>query len=167
MSEIKINKKIIGNNHPVYIIAEIGINHQGDVEIAKELILQAKDCGADCVKFQKRSINRILTKEGLNMPYVNSNSFGETYGKHKQALELSKEDYLTLFNFSKQNDIDFAASGWDEESIDFLDELGVPFFKMASADITNFPLLEHTARKDKPMIISTGMSNMDIVCKAV
>ena len=70
------------------------------------------------------------------MPYVNNNSFGETYGEHKRALELSKEDYLTLFNFSKQNDIDFTASGWDEESIDFLDELGVPFFKMASADIT-------------------------------
>ena len=167
MSEIKINKKIIGNNHSVYIIAEIGINHQGDVNIAKELILQAKDCGADSVKFQKRSINRILTKEGLNMPYVNNNSFGETYGEHKRALELSEKDYLNLFKFSNQNDIDFAASGWDEESIDFLDDLGVPFFKMASADITNFPLLEHTAKKGKPMIISTGMSNMNTVEKAV
>ena len=167
MSEIKINNKIIGNNHAVYIIAEIGINHQGDIEIAKELILEAKDCGADCVKFQKRDINRILTKEGLNMPYVNNNSFGDTYGEHKRALELSSEDYLTLYNFSKENNIDFAASGWDEESIDFLDNLGVPFFKMASADITNFPLLEHTAKKGKPMIISTGMSNMETVEKAV
>ena len=167
MSEIKINKKIIGNNNSVYIIAEIGINHQGDVKIAKELILQAKDCGADCVKFQKRSINRILTQEGLNMPYVNNNSFGKTYGEHKRVLELSKEDYLDLFNFSSEHNIDFAASGWDEESIDFLDNLGVPFFKMASADITNFPLLKHAAGKGKPVIISTGMSDMDTVEKAV
>ena len=167
MSEIKINNKIIGNNHPVYIIAEIGINHQGDIEIAKELILQAKDCGADCVKFQKRSINRILTQEGLEMPYVNNNSFGKTYGEHKRALELSDQDYLTLLNFSNKHKIDFSASGWDEESIDFLDNLGVVFFKMASADITNFPLLKHTAKKGKPMIISTGMSDMDTVEKAV
>ena len=75
MSVIQINNKKIGSNHSVYIIAEIGINHQGDVNIAKELILQAKDSGADCVKFQKRSINRILTKEGLNMPYVNNNNY--------------------------------------------------------------------------------------------
>ena len=167
MSVIQINNKKIGDKHSVYIIAEIGINHQGDVDIAKELILQAKDCGADCVKFQKRSINRILTKEGLNMPYVNSNSFGDTYGEHKKALELSKSDYQSLLDFSNKNNIDFAASGWDEESIDFLDKLGVPFFKMASADITNFPLLEHTAKKGKPMIISTGMSDMDTVEKAV
>ena len=157
----------MNNYRKPFLIAEIGINHQGDVEIAKEFILEAKDCGADCVKFQKRDINRILTKEGLNMPYVNNNSFGDTYGEHKRALELSSEDYLTLYNFSKENNIDFAASGWDEESIDFLDNLGVPFFKMASADITNFPLLEHTAKKGKPMIISTGMSNMETVEKAV
>ena len=96
--------------------------------------MEAKDCGADCVKFQKRSIDRILTKEGLNMPYVNNNSFGNTYGEHKIALELSEKDYLTLFEFSNKHNIDFAASGWDEENIDFLDDLGVPFFKMASAD---------------------------------
>ena len=101
------------------------------------------------------------------MPYVNSNSFGDTYGEHKKALELSETDYQSLLDFSNKNNIDFAASGWDEESIDFLDKLGVPFFKMASADITNFPLLEHTAKKGKPMIISTGMSDMDTVEKAV
>ena len=167
MSEIKINNKVIGGNHPVYIIAEIGINHQGDIEIAKKLILEAKDCGADCVKFQKRSINRILTHEGLSMPYVNNNSFGETYGEHKKALELSNENYFTLFEFANNNGVDFAASGWDEESIDFLYDLGVPFFKMASADITNFPLLEHTAKKGLPIVISTGMSDMDTVQKAV
>jgi len=157
----------VGANHPVFIIAEAGINHQGDVEIAKQLIKNAKECGADCVKFQKRTIKRILTQEGLDKPYVNHNSFGPTYGKHKEALELSFDNFRELKQYADELDIIFTASGWDEESVDFLDELGVPFFKMASADLTNFPLLEHTAKKGKPMIISTGMASMEMVTKAV
>ena len=167
MSDLKLGTRTVGTAHPTFIIAEIGINHQGDVEIAKELITKAKECGADAVKFQKRTISRILTKEGLEMPYDNRNSFGKTYGEHKYALELSKDDYKTLLAFSQNLDVEFSASGWDEESIDFLDELGVSFFKMASADLTNFPLLEHAAKKGKPMILSTGMSNMEIVKSAV
>ena len=167
MSDLKLGKHTVGISHPTFIIAEIGINHQGDVEIAKELITKAKECGADAVKFQKRTISRILTKEGLEMPYENRNSFGKTYGEHKYALELSESDYKTLLAFSQNLDIEFSASGWDEESIDFLDRLGISFFKMASADLTNFPLLEHVAKKGKPMILSTGMANMDIVKAAI
>jgi len=167
MSDLKLGTRTVGAAHPTFIIAEIGINHQGDVEIAKELITKAKECGADAVKFQKRTISRILTKEGLEMPYDNRNSFGKTYGEHKYALELSEDDYKTLLAFSQNLDVEFSASGWDEESIDFLNELGVSFFKMASADLTNFPLLEHAAKKGKPMILSTGMSNMDIVKSSV
>ncbi len=167
MNIITFNNKTIGQGHPVYIIAEIGINHQGDVDIAKELIDEAKNCGADAVKFQKRSISRILTKEGLEAPYDNRNSFGSTYGEHKKALELSKDDYKVLVQYSNSLNVDFCASGWDEESIDFLDSLDIPFFKMASADLTNFPLLEHTARKNKPMILSTGMADMETVMNAV
>ena len=166
MENIKINDKIIGEQHPSFIIAEIGINHQGEIAIARELIQQAKKCGADAVKFQKRSISRILTKEGLEMPYENPNSFGKTYGEHKKVLELSDNDYYDLFDYSNKLDIIFSASGWDEESIDFLNKLGVPFFKMASADLTNFPLLEHTAKIGKPIILSTGMANMDTVKSA-
>ena len=167
MSDLKLGARTVGMAHPTFIIAEIGINHQGDVEIAKELITKAKECGADAVKFQKRTISRILTKEGLEMPYDNRNSFGKTYGEHKYALELSEDDYKTLLAFSQNLNVEFSASGWDEESIDFLDELGVSFFKMASADLTNFPLLEHAAKKGKPMILSTGMANMEIVKSAV
>ena len=167
MSDLKLGRRTIGASYPTFIIAEIGINHQGDVEIAKELIIKAKECGADAVKFQKRTISRILTKEGLEMPYDNRNSFGKTYGEHKYALELSEDDYKTLSVFSQNLDVEFSASGWDEESIDFLDELGVSFFKMASADLTNFPLLEHVAIKGKPMVLSTGMANMEIVKAAV
>ena len=125
----------------MFIIAEIGINHQGDVNIAHDLIRKAKESGADAVKFQKRSILRILTKEGMDMPYENRNSFGKTYGEHKKVLELTESDYYELYKFCQKLDVIFCASGWDEESIDFLHVLGVPFFKIASADLTNLPLL--------------------------
>jgi len=163
---ISINNLKIGSNNPVFIIAEIGINHQGEVAIAKQLISAAKESGADCVKFQKRTISRILTKAGLDMIYENPNSFGKTYGEHKKVLELSDEDYYQLKKYSEKLDLVFCASGWDEESIDFLDKLGVSFFKMASADLTNFPLLEHTAKIGKPMFLSTGMTNMQMVKNA-
>ena len=163
MNTLQLGNKNVGDGHPAFIIAEIGINHQGDVNIAQDLIQKAKECGADAVKFQKRSLTRILTKAGLDMAYDNRNSFGKTYGEHKKALELSEADYRELNIFCQKLDIIFCASGWDEESIDFLDELGIPFFKMASADLTNFPLLIHTAKKNKPMILSTGMADMKMV----
>ena len=166
MRTLQIGNLQTGADQPTFIIAEIGINHQGDVAIAKELVKTAKRCGANAVKLQKRSISRILTKEGLEMPYDNQNSFGKTYGEHKIALELSESDYQILNTYCKDLDIIFSASGWDEDSIDFLDELDVPFFKMSSADMTNFPLLKHTAQKGKPMIISTGMANLDMVKSA-
>ena len=163
MNTLQLGNKNVGDGHPAFIIAEIGINHQGDVNIAQDLIQKAKECGADAVKFQKRSLTRILTKAGLDMAYDNRNSFGKTYGEHKKALELSEADYRELNIFCQKLDIIFCASGWDEESIGFLDELGIPFFKMASADLTNFPLLIHTAKKNKPMILSTGMADMKMV----
>jgi len=166
MKTITFGNRTVGPGHPTLIIAEIGINHQGDVDIAKQLISKAKDCGADAVKFQKRTINRILTQEGLEMPYDNPNSFGRTYGEHKLALELSEKDYADLQAYANSLDVMFIASGWDEESIDFLFDLGVPFFKMASADLTNHPLLVHTAKKELPMILSTGMANMQMVHEA-
>ncbi|HDR05518.1 MAG TPA: N-acetylneuraminate synthase [Candidatus Marinimicrobia bacterium] len=167
MAEIKLGQKRIGNLYPAYIIAEIGINHQGDAEIAKKLIDEAAKAGADAVKFQKRKISRILTKEGLDKPYENPNSFGKTYGEHKKALELSEADYAELMAYANEQNVDFCASGWDEDSVDFLDALGVPFFKMASADLTNTPLLIHTAKKGKPMLLSTGMADFAMVQQAV
>jgi sialic acid synthase len=166
MITLKLGSSLVGENHPVYIIAEIGINHQGDVDIAKKLIFEAAKAGANAVKFQKRKISRILTREGLNMPYENRNSFGKTYGEHKEALELDENSYHSLHHYAQELKVDFIASGWDEDSIDFLNTLGVPFFKMASADLTNLPLLEHAARKGKPMILSTGMANMQMVQNA-
>jgi len=156
----------VGKDCPTFFIGEIGINHNGDINLAKELIKMGKECGCDCVKFQKRTVSRILTKEGLNKPYENERSFGKTYGEHKKFLEFSKDQFVELKQYSDSIGILFTASGWDEESVDLLDELGVPFFKMASADLTNFPLLEHTAKKGKPIIISTGMADLNTVMKA-
>ena len=166
MNTLELGNLQVGEGQPVFIIAEIGINHQGDVNIARELVTKAKECGANAIKLQKRSISRILTKEGLEMVYDNQNSFGQTYGEHKKALELSDSDYHVLNTYCRELDIIFSASGWDEESIDFLDELGVPFFKISSADMTNFPLLTYTAQKNKPMIMSTGMANLEMVKSA-
>lgn len=160
MKDININGHLVGANHPSLIIAEIGINHQGDVKIAKKMIRAAKDCGVDAVKFQKRSITKILTKAGLERPYDNRNSFGKTYGEHRYALELSYDDYYELKKLSDDIGVLFSASGWDEESVDFLDELGISFYKVASGDLTNLPLIQHTAKKGKPIIISSGMSGM-------
>lgn len=150
----------------VFFIAEAGINHNGSLENAKKLVDLAKRAGADCVKFQKRTVSRILTKAGLDRPYTSENSFAETYGEHKKYLEFSFDQFRELKKYCDEVGIMMTASGWDEESVDFLYELGVPFFKMASADLTNFPLLEHTAKKGLPMFISTGMSNLEEVIKA-
>ncbi len=167
MKEIKIGDKFVGDGHPCLIIAEAGINHQGDVNIAKKLIDVASFCGADAIKFQKRKIGRILTKQGLDMPYDNPNSFGKTYGEHKYALELSEEEYKDLKKYTEDKNLIFLASAWDEESADFLESIGVAAYKMASADLTNLPLLEHIAKKGKPMIISTGMATMKDVDEAL
>ena len=156
----------LSQSNRVYVIAEAGINHNGSLEIAKNLVDLAKRSGADAVKFQKRTISRILTKEGLNKSYNNDRSFGKTYGEHKEFLEFSFDEFRELKEYADSVGIPLSASGWDEESIDFLDSLGVPFFKMASADLTNHPLLEHTAKKGKPMILSTGMANLDDVIAA-
>lgn len=158
----------VGPNHPCFVIAEAGNNHQGEVPLAKKLIDLAVEAGCECVKFQKRTTNAILTKAILNRPYTGRNAFGPTYGEHRDALELSFSQFEEVKKYAESKNIAFTASGWDEASVDFLaDVLDVPFFKMASADLSNFPLLEHTAKKGKPMVISTGMADIALVRKAV
>ena len=137
---------------------------QGDVEIAKQLIRSAKACGADAVKFQKRTITAILTKAALAKPYTDPRkSFGPTYGEHRAALELDEPQWRAMKACADEAGILFTGSGWDEASVDFLDRIGVPFFKMASADLTNLPLMRHTAAKGKPMVVSTGMADLATV----
>jgi sialic acid synthase SpsE len=164
---IKINNRLIGEDYPCYFIAEAGVNHNGSVEIAKKLIKTAADAGADAVKFQKRSVKDILIAEALAKPYGGINSLGSTYGEHREKLELSADAYRELLQYAQELGITFLASVWDKPSADFIDSLGVPAFKIPSADLTNLPLLEHVAKKGKPIILSTGMSTLEEIHEAV
>ncbi|GBM62561.1 Sialic acid synthase [Araneus ventricosus] len=157
--------KYVGGKHPCFIIAEIGQNHQGNVELAKALIQIAADCGVDCVKFQKTDLLSRFTAEVLKRPYEGEHVWGSTYGEHRKYLELAGEDFVELKKFSTDLGLCFAASGMDKPSTDFLNSLGVPFFKIGSADTTNLPLLKHLCRYNKPLVISTGMTTEADVCK--
>lgn len=158
--------RTIGYGAPVFTIAEIGSTHCGSLEIAKKLIYAAKEANVDCVKFQKRDIESLLTKKEKERKYDSIHSMAPTYGKHREIMEFSEEQYIELKNLANKLDLFFTASGWDKISIDFLDNINVPFFKIASADLTNFPLLEHIAKKKKPIFLSTGMASMSDICKA-
>ncbi|XP_075222580.1 N-acetylneuraminic acid synthase isoform X2 [Lycorma delicatula] len=160
---ILTSEKIIGTSQPCFIIAEIGQNHQGDIEVAKKLILTAKECGADCVKFQKSSLPDKFNQAALHRPYSSIHSYGKTYGEHKMFLEFSNEEFLELQNYSKEIGILFTASGMDPVSIDFLGEMDVPFIKIGSGDADNFYLLKQAALKQCPLVISTGMQSMETV----
>jgi sialic acid synthase len=165
--KVKIGKKYVGPGEPVFVIAEIGINHNGDIEIAKRLILEAKSAGADAVKFQKRTTKDILTKEGLDKPYNSPHAFAPTYGEHRDRLEFGEVEYKELKKFCEDNDILFFASVWDQKSADFMESLGTDAYKIPSADTINIPLLEYVAKKGKPILLSTGMNTMQEIEDAV
>ncbi|KAF4798591.1 hypothetical protein TURU_062612 [Turdus rufiventris] len=209
----------IGGDQPCFIIAEIGQNHQGDLDIAKRMIRMAKeqlrelglfslekrrirgdlttvysflrgaciqvgiglfcqatgdrmrghglklcqerDCGADCAKFQKSELEYKFNKKALERPYTSKHSWGKTYGEHKRHLEFSHDQYRELKKYAEEIGIFFTASGMDEMAVEFLHELDVPFFKVGSGDTNNFPYLEKTAKKGRPMVISSGMQSMN------
>jgi sialic acid synthase SpsE len=167
MKTIDVGGRLIGDGQPIFFIAEAGVNHNGDVALAHKLIDLAADCGADAVKFQKRTVRDILIGEALERPYNTPTSLGATYGEHREKLELSADDYQALWEHAGARGILMLASAWDHRSVDFLDELGVPAYKTASADLTNLPLLAHTASKGKPMFISTGMATLEEVAEAL
>ncbi|XP_061685693.1 sialic acid synthase-like [Syngnathoides biaculeatus] len=153
--------RMIGGDHPCFVIAEIGQNHQGDIEIAKKMIKMAKDCGADCAKFQKSELEYKFNKRALERPYKTKNSWGETYGEHKRHLEFSHEQFRELQKYAKEVGIFFTASGMDEMAVEFLHEIKVPFFKVGSGDTNNFPYLEKAAKKGRPMVVSSGMQSIE------
>lgn len=162
------NGRKIGDNHPAYIMAEIGINHNGKIEIAKQLIDEAAKIGVDAVKFQKRSLNEMYKKEFLAMPYKKDNSFGETYGSHKEFLEFSDNQLIELKKYSEEKNLDFIVSGFDFSGFDFIEEKLNPIFhKIASPMVSHTPLLCHVAKYGKPMVLSTGMHDFDEVKEAV
>lgn len=164
--EIKIGNKIINDASDCFVIAEIGQNHQGDIETCKRLFEAAKYCGVDAVKLQKRNNRGLYTKKYFNSPYNSENAFGPTYGLHRQALEFSKKEYKQLKRYAEKLGLIFFATAWDEKSADFLAEIGVEAFKTASAEITNIPLLKYIAKFKKPMVVSTGTATIEDVKRA-
>ena len=160
-----LEKKFRDPNLP-FVIAEIGHNHKGSLKIAKELFLQAKNCGANAVKMQKRNNKELFVKNFYNEPYVNKNSYGNTYGEHREYLEFNKKEYLELIKFSKKIDILFFCTPFDFSSVDFLEELNFPLYKIASADLNNLLLQERIAKIKKPIFLSTGGGNYKEIDRA-
>ena len=167
MRELTIDGRRIADDTPCFVIAEIGHNHQGSVERARELIRAAHEAGVDAVKLQKRDNRRLYTRELYDSPYDNENSFGPTYGAHREALELDHDAFVELRDEAKALGLVFFATAFDEPSADLLAELDAPAFKIASGDLTNTPLLRHVAGLGKPLVVSTGGATLDDVDRAV
>jgi N-acetylneuraminate synthase/sialic acid synthase len=163
---LKIGAHEIGDHTRCYLIAEIGHNHQGSLEKARELFREAKLAGANAVKLQKRDNRGLYTRAAYDRPYDNENSFGATYGEHRERLEFGLREYRELKAYAAELGIDFFSTAFDLASADFLEELGVPAYKIASGDLKSTPLLTHVARFGKPVIISTGGAEIDDVRRA-
>lgn len=163
---LQIESTQINDDSDCYVIAEIGHNHQGNLETAKELFRAAKECGVNAVKLQKRDNRSLYTREMYNKPYDNENSFGETYGQHREFLEFGIAEYKELQSFASELGLTFFATAFDFRSADFLAELNTPAFKIASGDLRNIPLLKYVAGFQKPVIVSTGGGTIEDVQRA-
>jgi N-acetylneuraminate synthase len=162
---VRVGNKLVGDDQPCYIVAEIGINHNGDVDIAKRLISVAVAANCDAVKFQKRTVDVVYTAEELDRP--RESPFGATNGELKYGLEFGLDEYRELDAYCRSANMPWFASCWDEASVDFIDQFDVPCYKIASASLTDDNLLRHTRSKGKPIIMSTGMSTTAEIDHAV
>lgn len=162
---VKIADRFIGDGYPCFIIAEIGINHNGSVALAKKMIDIALTTGCDAVKFQKRTVDVVYSKEELARE--RRSVFGTTNGDLKRGLEFSLEQYREIDAYCKEKGILWFASCWDEGAVDFIDQFDVPCYKVASASLTDDNLLKHIRKKGKPILLSTGMSSIKEIKHAV
>jgi sialic acid synthase len=165
--ELTIDGRRIADDTGCFVIAEIGHNHQGSVEKALELFVLAKQAGVDAVKLQKRDNRRLFTRALYDSPYEHENSFGATYGEHREALELDRGAYAELQACARELGLVFFATTFDEASADMLEELDLPAYKIASGDLRNTPLLRHVASFGKPLIVSTGGATLEDIDRAV
>lgn len=162
---VKIANKIIGDNSPCFITAEIGINHNGSVSQAKNLIDLAVETGCDAVKFQKRTVDVVYSKEELEKE--RESVFGSTNGDLKRGLEFGFEQYKEIDEYCKRKGIIWYASCWNEDSVDFIEQFNPPCYKIASASLTDDNLLKYTRKTGKPIFLATGMSTMEQIKHAV
>ncbi len=154
-------------NHQTYVIAEAGLNHNGSIEIAKRLIDIAVVAGADAVKFQKRTIDRLAVTETLEAKDDRFPEFGSTYREIREHLEFNFDEYAELKDYAESKKIDFMVTAFDEDAVDFLEKIGVEKFKLASHSLTNLGLLEYLSSKNKQTVLSTGMADLDEIDRAV
>lgn len=164
---VSIGNRAIGDGQPTYVIAEIGINHNGSVDVAKQMIAGAVEAGADCVKFQKRTPEICVPRDQWLIE--RDTPWGRmTYIDYRYKVEFTAEQYSDIDRYCKANSIDWTVSCWDEGAVDFMEEhFSVPFYKAASASLTDLPLLKRMQASGKALIISTGMSTMDEITRAI
>jgi len=165
MVQVKIGDKFVGDGAPCYIVGEIGINHNGDLGIARRLIDLASFAEADAIKFQKRTVDVVYSAEELAKP--RENPFGPTNGHLKRGLEFGLDEYRNIDRYCKEKRIAWFASCWDEASVDFMEQFEPPAYKIASASLTDDHLLKHHRATKRPMIVSVGMSTLAQVDHAV
>jgi len=162
---VRLGNRLVGDAEPCFVIAEIGINHNGDIDLAKRLVSVAVAAGCDAVKFQKRTVDVVYAAEELAKP--RESPFGATNGDLKRGLEFDYYDYQEIDAFCRSSKILWFASCWDEASVDFIDRFNPPCYKIASASLTDDNLLRHTRAKGRPIILSTGMSTIEQIDHAV
>ena len=170
MQGIKLQNHIIAHNQPCFIIAEAGVNHNGDTELAKQLIDVAKDAGADAVKFQTFITDEIILRDAPKANYhieTTGDDKTQTWYELLKSQELNREQHIELIEYCKSINIMFLSTPYDWRSVDLLDELDVQLFKIASTDANNIPFLRYMAKKGRPMILSTAMSNLDEINNSV
>jgi len=164
--EILVGDRMVGDGHPVFVIAEIGINHNGSIDIAKKIIEGAKAAGCDAVKFQKRTPEVCVPKDQWNIE--RDTPWGRmTYIDYRYKVEFDKKDYAEIDSFCRELEILWFTSCWDVDSVDFVEEFNPPIFKTSSASLTDSELLIRHSKLNKPVIISTGMSTMEEIENAV
>ena len=164
--EIKIGSRFIGDGHPVFVVGEIGINHNGDVGIAKKIIAGAKHAGCDAVKFQKRTPEICTPKDQWNIE--RDTPWGRmTYIDYRHKVEFGEKEYSEIDKYCKEIGMIWFSSCWDEDAVDFIEKFNPPLYKTASAALTDFSLLEKHKKLNKPIMMSTGMSTIEQIEKAI
>lgn len=168
MDRIKLTEnRWVGESESPFIIAEIGNNHNGSLELALKLIKIAKEIGVDAVKFQVKDIEKAFPKELLDAPYVNDNSFGKTYREHKIALEFSEDQLNQIYDYAKNIGIICFSTPFDTNSVALLERIENPFYKISSFHVTDYDLIQSICKTGKPIIMSTGMSTLEEIDKSV
>lgn len=165
MVQVKIGDAWVGDGCPCYVVGEIGINHNGDLGIARRLIDVASVAGAQAVKFQKRTLDVVYSAEELSK--ARENPFGPTNGHLKRGLEFGLDQYANIDRYCREKNVAWFASCWDEASVDFMEQFEPPAYKIASASLTDDHLLKHHRATKRPLIVSTGMSTLAQVDHAI